>query len=511
MSPHTRTRTGCWTCREAGYKCDEKKPYCGRCTRLKITCKGYGIKFKWKTTTSAPTSTRQSRRNEGRRSVDTKSKSSPIPTIGISSAPAAIETVMETLGINSPQTWTYETTLLPAIDLSVDADLSFGDKRLLNYWTEHLSSLISVTPRQGQLSPFQQHLTFMASYPGALRSTVLSMAANHLALISNNPSLRIHAYRHQRDAIHLLQQLIQEPTETCSDPALATVLMMQISARLFGGEDTEPQVANHLIGAKAMVTRRGGLAAWSASSSAQFLLSLLAYHDILSSVSRGTRPLLEHYSQFTAVEGVSSMQSIATVLHVVARISELQEIARLTRNPTENPSLSALFQTNGSEIEAMLKSLDFTTLSSNGIEATAESNDIRLTAEAYRHAAFIYLYRVWLDIGAPNRTTLHHVQECIACIAQISFESPLATSHTWPLFTAGCEAINDDQRQFVRHRFLDMFHTRKFPSLLRIIRDIEDVWIAKDTEHIVSGEDGMTKVDCIQVILRRRKREVDLA
>jgi hypothetical protein len=44
-----------------------------------------------------------------------------------------------------------------------------------------------------------------------------------------------------------------------------------------------------------------------------------------------------------------------------------------------------------------------------------------------------------------------------------------------------------------------------------VMRDIEDVWVAKDMEEQLKGQDGMAKVDCIQVILRRRGRQVDLA
>ncbi|KAF2184599.1 hypothetical protein K469DRAFT_688606 [Zopfia rhizophila CBS 207.26] len=501
MASHTRTRTGCWTCREAGYKCDEQKPYCGRCTRLNITCKGYGTKFKWRNTTTAPAPSRRHRDERRGKSIEQQTALSPISTSSIVSATA----VLDAPGLSSPQEWMYDAALTPVAMPDMVPDLPAGDRRLLHYWIEYLSSLISVTPGRGQPSSFQQHLTSMTFNPGALRSTVLSMAANHLALASNDSSMRIHAYRHQRDAIRLLQQLIQTPMEIDTEPSLATVLMMQVSARLFGDEDAEPQVANHLIGAKAMVVRRGGLAAWSTSSSERFLLSLFAYHDILSSVSRGSRPFLDHGTEFTAIEGAPSMQSIAKVLHVVARISELQHIAK------SDPRLFGQLHILGSSIEGALRDLDFSFSSTPGTEDWAESTDIRLTAEAYRHAAFIYLYRVWLDVGAPNPTTLHHVQQCLACIKQVGIGSSLVSSHIWPLWTAGCEAVDSEQRQFVRDRFQAMFRTRMFPSLKRIVRDIEDVWTCKDTERIVSGRDGMQKVDCIQVILSRRGREVDLA
>jgi hypothetical protein len=327
------------------------------------------------------------------------------------------------------------------------------------------------------------------------------MAATHLALATQDPTLRFQAYKHQRDAIHLLQDLIQDPIQAQSEPALATVLMMQVSARLFG-EDDEINVANHLLGAKAMIARRGGAEGWSNSSSARFLLSLFAYHDILSSISRGHRPLFDHTSDFTAVEGAEEMESIAKVLLLVARTSLLQHTIKTRREGTGQAVLTEEEDATGRDIQQMLLTLDF---SDNADTA------IQHTAEAYRHAAFIYLYRTWLGVGAPNPISVDHIQRCLACIAQVDVNSPLTSSHVWPLFTAGCEVIDATQRQFVRHRFYEMYVSKRFPSWNRVMRDIEDVWAAKDLEEQMEGQDGMAKVDCIQVILRRRGREVDLA
>ncbi|KAL6825223.1 hypothetical protein V8C40DRAFT_266130 [Trichoderma camerunense] len=41
----TRTRTGCWTCRNRRTKCDEEKPACRSCTRLGLHCAGYAIRL----------------------------------------------------------------------------------------------------------------------------------------------------------------------------------------------------------------------------------------------------------------------------------------------------------------------------------------------------------------------------------------------------------------------------------------------------------------------------------
>lgn len=496
MAGHTRTRTGCWTCREAGYKCDEQKPSCGRCVRLKKECKGYGVKLKWKVATSAPAPRKQHKKRS--KSIDKLSKSpvfisSPLSTWSIATAPTAWSE-------GSAREY-FDIVSSPAASLSTQPDLSRADQRLLQYWLGHLSSLISLAPRSGGPNSFQLHLASMTCSRGALQSTVLSMAATHLSLATSDTSLRFEAYKHQRDAIHMLQQLILDPYQADEDPTLATVMMMQVSARLFGDEE-EAHAANHLTGAKAMIARRKAHLRGGTSPSEQFLMSLFAYHDILSSVSRGSPPLDVHNTEFDAIEGVPSMRGIAMVLQIVARISAFHERAKAERLLHNRSDLEGNNFLIGAQIQQELLELTFDIPMTN-----SEIRNINLTAEAYRQAAFIYLYRVWIDVGAPNPTTVRHVEECLACIKQVPLDSPLASSHTWPLFTAGCETFDETQRQFVRNRFLSMYESRRFPSLKRVLRDVEDVWDAKDAEQIMGG----MKLDCIQVILRRRGREVDLA
>jgi hypothetical protein len=387
---------------------------------------------------------------------------------------------------------------MPLASSPSSATLSPSDRWLLHYWVEQLSTLISIAPTKEHATPFRLHLTAMVHESAALRSTILSMAANHLALSSDDPSLHFQAYRHQEDAIHELQNVIRDPNQAATEPALATVLMMQVSARLFGNDD-DSSVVNHLAGAKAMITRRSR-AHWATSSTSSFLLSVFAYHDILSSVSRGSQPLSDHDNNFAAVEGEADMQSIAKVLLTVARISQLQHAIKARRIFSANTSLSEEEEATGRDIQQTLLSMN---LQSGNI-----SSDITLTAEAYRQAAFIYLYRTWLSIGSPNPISMDHVTRCLSYIRLVSVTSTLTSAHVWPLFTAGCEAIDATQREFVCSRFEEMHTEKKFPSLKRVLRDVQDVWIAKDAEV---GLEGREKVDCIQVILRRRGREVDLA
>lgn len=43
-----RSRAGCWTCRRLHKKCDEKRPRCGPCVRVKRHCEGYEVRLTWK-------------------------------------------------------------------------------------------------------------------------------------------------------------------------------------------------------------------------------------------------------------------------------------------------------------------------------------------------------------------------------------------------------------------------------------------------------------------------------
>lgn len=329
------------------------------------------------------------------------------------------------------------------------------------------------------------------------------MAAHHLALSSDDASWKLQAFRHEQDAIHELQSIVLDPSQAATEPALATVLMMQVSARLFADDD-DASIANHLAGAKAMIARRGHLQNSASTGSTKFLLSLFAYHDILSSVSRGSKPLAEHDTSFAALEDEPEMENIAKILLAVARVSQLQYTIKARRVSPSDAPLSEEENAVGRDIQQTLLAMQFG-------DASKEVTDVSRTAEAYRHAAFIYLYRTWLDIGAPNPISMDHVQRCLDHIRRVDVWSSLTTAHIWPLFTAGCEAIDATQREFVRERFEQMYTSKKFPSLRRVMRDIEDVWSAKDAENQTMGQDGMAKVDCIQVILRRRGREVNLA
>ncbi|XXG99580.1 hypothetical protein Hte_005919 [Hypoxylon texense] len=443
--PFSRTRTGCFTCREDGYKCDEQKPFCGRCIRLRKTCKGYGVRLKWQTPQGAPKSKTAKSRQQQKGAV---------PTVSCEST---------------------RSTIRPDPSCIIPNDVNTVNRYLLDHWSTTLASMVSMVP--SSRNPFLVHLTPMISCSTALRSVLCSIAACHLAILRRDDSLHTLATRHRLVAVSSLRQTIETESPELS---LATILMLQVSDRLF----TIDSGVDHLSGAKAIIGQ-GGIDTWN-SSSASFLLSLCSYHDILASVSRGVSPLFEFDGKFP-IEGIESMKELTSVLRIVGQISRMRD-----QGPED-------LDARGYAVEKVLDALD---------QPDNASGDVAHTVQAYKDAAFIYLNRVWHNQGSPHPSSLKHARRCLAQLAFVPVASPLVSAQVWPLWTAGCESIDDDQRQFVRERIDAMYEVRHLPSLRRIKQDIEEVWKIKDEQRSLIGVDN---VDCIKVILRNRQREADIA
>lgn len=482
----SRTRTGCFTCREDGYKCDEQKPHCGRCVRLQKTCKGYGVKLKWRNF-EGPLTTAQ----PGARRRTSKSKSPPGSDGG--------------LAVTRPQTLRgpWDPVMIARNPSYLSPDVGTTDQYLLDHWTNSLATVVSMAT--GPKNPFLVHLTPMMMHSTALRSAVCSMAASHLAILRGDHALQTSAIHHRVLAVSSLRQTLQ-----VQDPelSLATILLMQVSDRLFA-IDTR---ADHLAGAKAIITGRGKDYAWDTPSAA-FLLSLCFYHDVLASVSRGSSPLLgfddgnddEHrFSVDTmAMEGIASMQGLTAVVRLVGRISRMRGQS-LDEQTTAGHAIAEALNALGGESDTEANDGAGAEIQdSNGTDS-----DIHHTVQAYKHAAFIYLYRVWCNVGAPHPLTLRHAGRCLAHLGRVQLSSALLSAHVWPLWTAGCETIDAEQRRAVGRRVDAMYEVRHLPSLRRIRQDIEEVWSIKDHRRTSTGVDN---VDCIKAILRSRQREADLA
>lgn len=478
--------------RQAGYKCDELKPTCGRCARLKITCEGYAPRLTWRDTATQESGGRSRKRKQ-------TSKSSSNPNLrGHYATPSVASTVSASQSIKSEDA----IEVVPRKELSrysgpasMVQGLQIEEYRHLHHWSTVVAPLLSVAS-QNEVNPFQQYLIPMAYENSPLLYTVLLCAAKHLSLLVGQQQDQKQVLRYQGLALRSLNEALSNEREALNDPTLAAVLLMQLS-QMFAS-DQEPK-ADHLVGAKYIITKRRRLTD-KPDSCGRFLESLFKYHDIMSSISRSDRPLL-HYDGTIASDSDAFLGTIEPLLEIISQISELRPRKRLTSWNTvgdvDGESHASFVRVSGSLLESQL----------NSWIAPHNDADWVNTAEAFRHAAYIYLYRVIDNIGAPDPRTLRHVKHCIDALRSTAITSPLLSVHAWPIFTAGCEALDASERDFCRQRLDDMYNDRKLLSLLRIRRAMEDVWSQKDQEALFGADVG--KLDCIDV-LKQRGSNVEL-
>ncbi|KAK7956411.1 uncharacterized protein PG986_005633 [Apiospora aurea] len=292
--------------------------------------------------TTKSTASRKSRKSTTSR----KSRKSPGAASTTTDGSGSSRSSSSPIGLKGPQS-------LQVIKRSpsyIPSDIRPEDLRLLDHWTS-LATVISMGT--GGENPFLVHLTPMII---------------HLAVLRDDRSLQTVALQQRLLAVSRLRQTIEFSD---AEPTLAAILMLHLSDRLFA---TDTRI-DHLAGAKAVVTKKGKFADWTGSR-AQFLLSLCYYHDVLSSISRGTSPLFD-FDDSLPVEGLSYILEVTKVLRLMSQISGMVGLGPKALDVAGRHIEEALGQVSPdppAEDEVYINAVAHTTL-------------------IYKHAAFIYLYR----------------------------------------------------------------------------------------------------------------------
>lgn len=97
-------------------------------------------------------------------------------------------------------------------------------------------------------------------------------------------------------------------------------------------------------------------------------------------------------------------------------------------------------------------------------------------ALAYRHSAFVYLYRTIYGYSPKNKlvqqhshTALHH------CVETTTARGPMGAL-LWPLFAAACEAISTEDRELAKKAFSAIEQRQGMTNIQEAWKVIQEVW-----------------------------------
>jgi hypothetical protein len=106
------------------------------------------------------------------------------------------------------------------------------------------------------------------------------------------------------------------------------------------------------------------------------------------------------------------------------------------------------------------------------------------TAEAYRWSTLMILYQAVPEL--PNLTSYGELaQRILVYLATIPLSSTTLIVHIFPLMIAGCDAVEEEDRQFVRERWLAMSQRMVTGIVDRCLKITEEIWKRRE-EYLLS-------------------------
>ncbi|KAF9879277.1 hypothetical protein CkaCkLH20_03510 [Colletotrichum karsti] len=349
-------------------------------------------------------------------------------------------------------------------------------------------------------NPFRTILPQMAVRNDHLLSLLLAYSASHRArlLRQREPEMRIALW--VQDIFPALRRALGDREQIISNTSLATAIMLAsleiISPTAFGYEipwQTHLNLARDLMQRRLADLRRTSYDP-DEERVCSFLWSWFAYLDVLGSLSGGapanepSRSWVLEYATFTDVDDQYEIDCIMgftnRCVQLLARVSELarhcdmQRIGpdrqtRLGWNPS--PDCVRLARQLESELRESMAQPSRPCRHVQNVEAR-DRQEMVLMNEAFHLAGLVHLHsRVFGKLSA-HADVQGPVQRIFSCMEYIRSGGTAETGFLFPMFTAGCNTLDEGQRTRILGRFRSV-ESNGMTQVHKARRLMERVWV----------------------------------
>ncbi|KAK1973134.1 C6 zinc finger protein [Colletotrichum eremochloae] len=332
-----------------------------------------------------------------------------------------------------------------------------------------------------------------------LLSLLLAYSAAHRARLlgQKEPQMRIAFW--VQDIFPALRQALSDKEQIISNTSLATAIMLAsleiISPTAFGYDipwQRHLSLARDLMWRRLADLRRTAHGVEDDRVCA-FLWSWFAYLDVLGCLSGGTPD--EDSSRFWLLEytmhGASDdryeidciMGFTTSCVQILARIADLARRCDEQRFTSSIPSPSAwtpstAFVQRAKQLEQeLLYSMNEPSIPCKHIQ-NVEAKDrlvMILMNEAFHWAGLIHLHRRILSKPSGHADVQEAVRSIIACLESIQPGGSAETGFLFPMFTAGCNALDEGQRSKILERF-ESVENNGMTQVHKAKKMMENVW-----------------------------------
>ena len=220
-------------------------------------------------------------------------------------------------------------------------------------------------------------------------------------------------------------------------------------------------------------------------------------------------PLDAHVS--SPLSNVDTLLGMATTLWpIMHRLSnllslkqELEKAARTGQGSNKVALLKTEFETTSHAIETALTQWqpclptntcvgDDGTIQGGGTDVSDRSRlqSILSNAMAYRHSAFVYLYRTIYGCGPGHGPVQKHAHAALHhCVETTTHGGPMGAL-LWPLFVAACEAMDPGDRALAERAFAEIEKRQGMTNIEQAWNVVREVWTRLDLATADSDADA---------------------
>ncbi|KAF2419001.1 hypothetical protein EJ08DRAFT_654115 [Tothia fuscella] len=335
-------------------------------------------------------------------------------------------------------------------------------------------------------NPWRTLIWPLARDSPALYHAIASMTSFHTS--KYQPELRVQGIDHMRTSIEALANGIATMR---FDTAIATTLALAFAESW----DTHVSTGiNHIKGAKILVnqalTRHRQVAfAGEELERLKFLCNAWVYMDVLA---RLTSEDDDESNDFDAVysklaepfQGESHLDPLmgaaSTLFPIIGRVANL--VRKVRRCNSNSPSIIS----HAMELKKLLQDWDPPALELKPEDPSIDLQHALQTAEAYRWATLLYLHQAVPEI--PSETSVELGKKVMVYLATVPLSSRTVIVQIYPLIAASCEALDEEDRQWVRDRWLSMAQRMKIGVIDRCAEVVKEVWDRRDEYELCTSK-----------------------
>ncbi|KAH7160353.1 fungal-specific transcription factor domain-containing protein [Dactylonectria estremocensis] len=504
----SRSRSGCSTCRRRKRRCDEAKPVCVSCLRLKSDCvyptlgsSSNPLKFVVATSPShyfIPVEEQARKLGFLHLSSHELARLSPrYADVEESNGPSVVEVNLDAVHVPRREAQRHnQVQLSDSISWNI-SQFTFSEGReslwtveaaLMQYYAEVISS--SKVYVQTDRNSFRTSvMPLVLFHQGPLLFTVLAMSAAEWGQnsIGDGRDYGALSARYKVRALHELQSCLAD-TGNSEENLLTCVLLASLEI----AEGSRPTWLRHLQGALALLDN------FSTSidpSVAKFVLQYFRFRYILmettqpkksaQAMSSGLEDLpYDHAMNRIAeaeyalplIHGSESLvdELIGCSMEMVDIINQISALS-LTIDPTNEEDVSI----DRRHMEC--QHLEHRIMQLSPEIVGIEEDYLLKSAESFRVAAQVYLRLTCHEASISQPSIMEPHQKLLACLSDIIVEGESRRSFPmWPLFIAGCTCFTDEQRKTVLDLFSILDNKWPISNISAVWKAVRTVWHTRD-------------------------------